>query len=51
MDNTLPEMIELIEAQKKVHDTQVAASEEKSKAGRQNGEEVEADVKKIKIDE
>lgn len=47
----MPEMIELIEAQKKVHDAQVAASEEKSKAESQNEEEVEADVKKIKIDE
>lgn len=48
-EDTLPQMIELIEAQKQIHDAQVAASELKSESN--HGHEVEVDVKKIKIGE
>lgn len=47
VDDTLPEMIELIEAQKQLHDAQVAASEQKSEADNKSDEE----TKKMKSDE
>lgn len=48
-EDTLPEMIELIEKQKQVHDALIAASEQKNEAEIQEEAETEADLKKNKI--
>lgn len=48
--NNLSEMIDLIEAQKKAHDAQIAANKQTNGVEKISDEESEEDLKKSKID-
>lgn len=50
-EDTLPEMIELIDIQQKAYDARVAATKRKNDAENENHNKTEANLKKIKIDE
>lgn len=50
-DDTLPELIELIKIQQKVHDICVGATEQIIDVENDQNDENRADLKKIKIDE